>query len=413
MSFYYLTPWTWFDNGDDQHWHIPNVLGSIDLRSIPQMSLAGGTPQGFGIAVYSTPQVIPDALEIGDDLNRSMSKSRAVVSSFLGMPNNALQSSNLRGAIYELLLMHGDPRGQTRWKPLRARFSGVRLMLAGEIKTEVFSLSHRTFQNTIDIFKVDYREHKQRISALPAGEADTRFSALRRYTGWMLRTYRLGTQVDAILPSEHVRDGFETPRTTITDTFDTNGSLDNGPWDEVRGVYEVISNEVVVTTGESKNGARHTTDLSTDDHKASVSITALNASNGKVGPSVRNSTDAPNLDDHYKVGAENSASLQLEFLKLVNGTNTVIDTNQTVTISLPQTIECEASASNLKSRYDGTLEHDFTDTVLTGQVRVGAVCRRDDNDKFDDFSAEDLAVGAIVPRSIPRAVFRGVTRAVA
>jgi hypothetical protein len=87
----------------------------------------------------------------------------------------------------------------------------------------------------------------------------------------------------------------------------------------------------------------------------------------------------------------------LIFNKIVNGTPTVLDTNKSVTRSLPDTIEIECSGSTMVSRFNGATQHNFTDTSLTGNLQCGIATRRA-ADVVDDFSAEDLGTKAPVPQ---------------
>jgi hypothetical protein len=71
---YYLAHWEWnTDDPNRPYWHAPRqdiVLGMIDLRNIPQMSKAGGTPQGYGFFAYDQ-QIDPEPgmIYLGGSLN--------------------------------------------------------------------------------------------------------------------------------------------------------------------------------------------------------------------------------------------------------------------------------------------------------------------------------------------------------
>jgi len=161
-------------------------------------------------------------------------------------------------------------------------------------------------------------------------------------------------------------------------------------WAEVRGDWGVVTNEAgCPVTIDAPTLARHETSLSTDDHKASVDVTAW-ASNGQGGPCARFSNDAAPNEDLYYCNIANEVTDHLYFFKIVNGTITGLDTGTTPTIGLPDTVEIECDGSAMKSRFNGTLNHDFSDTSITGNLKCGMNGRRT-ADRLDNFSAQDLA----------------------
>jgi len=263
-------------------WAVPGATGCIDLRC--------GREDGFGFAVFSSRQTIPDGLELGDDLASAMKQTRSRVSSFLGLPNNAVESTSLREVIAELLISHGDPTGQKRWKPLRGGFKkGIPIYLGGMIWKERFDLAHQVFRNVREVFQVDYRKHKVEIDRLPVKEADAQFIALRKYTGGVLRNFRLGENSSAILPFPYRKDGFLNPATVINESFNTGDSDILGPdlsWTEQDGDIDIVTNRAR-STGGGINAAQATTNLATDDHYSEALVWNDQGTAARVGTGCR------------------------------------------------------------------------------------------------------------------------------
>ena len=49
---YYLAKFEWDDDPVDPGWRVPGAVGFIDLRTLPQMSKSGGTPEGNAFASF-------------------------------------------------------------------------------------------------------------------------------------------------------------------------------------------------------------------------------------------------------------------------------------------------------------------------------------------------------------------------
>jgi hypothetical protein len=372
----YLARWVW--NTTETKWEAPlrtQCTGAIDFRSNTQCGTAGGTG-GWGFFSYPTTVTISGSTYLGVDFASINNTRKTAINNNLGVTLTINES--LDRVINKLLTANGVADGSTKWRPLKIgkdrkvniSFAGLQLGI-GSVQDD-----EAGFLASMEVRKSDYA--RMRSSGVPLSE-------LRKWNG------KLGL----IVPPEFVNDGSDPPETIISDDFNrANQALDTGGiWTEVIPTnWTVTSNQVTVGTANIGALARHNTALSSDNHKASVDATAF-GTNGTIGAAIRCSTDAsPNQDFYvgiYSGGASNNHSIR----KVVNATATELGTPSTVTVSLPDTTETEASGSTLTIRHNGTFVQSLTDTSITGNLRCGLYLRRV-GDTLDNFTASDLPVAA-------------------
>jgi len=387
---WYFGKWEWFNAGDP-HWRAPggDHVGCLDLRSSSQAAQAGGVPSGTGLFCYASPKSDPLLLiDLGDNLDTNVNSIRkTVLRAELGLSPTTPLDNSARAILRQLMFDSSiyDSTGVTRWKPLCGALNqDVRLTVAGtEIFAERVTAAHPARAAAVAVFQSDYAAARVRGDTL---------TILRRWTGATMRKL-YGIMDDStaqlLLPDPYKGDGWALPQTSISDNFNrANESLDAGSWVEVTGNWEVFSNHAQLVAADVAY-ARHTTQLSTDDHKAKGTIIAINGTNGGLGVTARNSTDASPNHDMYVALAD--ISNVLIYRKVVNGTITALDSNKTISISVPDDIEIEVNNSTMISRFNGVVQHNFTDTSLSGQLNCGLFARRV-GDELDDFTADDLAV---------------------
>lgn len=379
----YLARWVW--NAAETVWQAPlPSIGALDLRSLTECGTQGGAG-GLGLFAYPSTVSISGATYLGADFAALNTTRRNALNNGLGV--NLTANESLDRVINKLLMENADPGGQTKWRPLRiGKSREVQIWFAGQ------SLGIGTVQDdeagfiaSLDARKADYARAK--LSGVP-------IEALRKWNGYDLIKYwgsRDSSKLSLIVPADSINDGSDPPETTISDNFNrANEALDTGGvWVEVSPTdWTVTSNQVVYGSATATALARHATALSSDDHKASVSVTAIGAS-GLVGAAARSSTDAAPNHDTYIVGL---GATSVIFRKIVNGSATDLDTSKSVTPSVPDTIEIECNNSTMISRFNGVQQHNFTDTSLTGNLYCGLYMRRT-TDALDDFNAQDLTTG--------------------
>ena len=389
QSHVYLARWEWFDDSllGESYWRAPfgDNVGTLDLRTLPNMEKAGGIPEGYGIFVYEEQKTIFNSVYFGTDLNVTLtSAQKKNLEGLFGITE--IKSDTPVDFMWDILTEYSDPTGQTAPKPLRStREKTVQLMLGGFslIREEPFTGEH--IDRTVAVFQEDYRRNRAKGVSL---------QVLQRWTGHTMKDIH-GKMDDvtarSILPPQYINDGWQKPQTTISDNFNrADEELNVGSWVEVNGDWEVLTNEVGITADINRGTARHTTALSTDDMRTKLTY-ATNGVVGNAGVLVRLSSDVFASMSNYRVLLNAPAALELQFYKTISGTVTSLDTNRNADESAPDDFEIRTSGSSMKSFFNSGAEHDFTDTSLTGELNAGMQIRRDD-DRVDDFEAEDLAV---------------------
>jgi len=127
----YIGPWVW-DTSEwwEDFWRGPTgTLGSIDLRSTPQM--ARPEDGGGGLGFFVTDRLLPAPyVFLNDGLDNFISvPSKPYMEAVWGIK---LEAGTTRGLLWELLAEEGDPTGLSRWKPLSTGSDGkIRLELGG------------------------------------------------------------------------------------------------------------------------------------------------------------------------------------------------------------------------------------------------------------------------------------------
>ena len=417
QQFYYIGRWEWYQEVDAKaqvtgfvYWRCPggNCAGLIDLRSIPQMSMAGGTPEGYGFFVYEEPQLNPSLYYIGNSLNYPLNVSQKQwIEANLGLVQIITQSTILDVLYTDLLILNGDPTGLDRWKPLRGSLkTGVNLYLANElVKREELTQDHIVFQCTIEVFRADYTRLKAEGVSI---------EHLRKVIGGkMLSLYgRMGDDLLYPLLGVALEDAWDKPSTTITESFPGTSDTFGGDlsWTEVDGDWDNVSDEgALYTIGIAPSGgaadARADSDLSSADHYAQVALTALEhlAANHYTvaGAASRFSASAETFYtmEVYDPGGEGSKARRME--KVVAGTETVIAGPHDMSFSLPITLKSQANGTAIKGFIGAVEYYSITDSSISGNLRAGLFGFLDDQGtnnglKLDNFEAADLAVETTV-----------------
>lgn len=389
MPHWYLHNWEWAGIGPDALWQSPggNAVAALDLRSLPQQSIAGGIPEGYGLFGYAAPQVrLLAYLGQSPEDNLTLAQ-KAALKQLWGANRDWVVPDKLGQAIFAALITQADSTGQSRVKPIRG-YGGrqLTLRLAGQVFGDIRCARGGLEElATLAVFKADYRQNRLLVDVgkLP-------LDALQKYTGWMC--LRLRVTSDEILPPEYVRDGSKPPKTSISDNFNRADQSLNalGTWVERVNDWSVASN-VAITAGGDNGLAHHTTALSSDDHEAQVDMTVFSLG---AGPACRISTVALTC---YELRIVATTGTNLYFYKRVADVRTIIDAGRAVTVSLPDTLKIYVDGSTMRSYFNGGLEHDFTDSAVTGNLNAGMNCRGTDD--LDNFEAADLAAGGGI--SIP------------
>lgn len=401
----YLAQWEWAcESADECYWRAPGGgnVGSLDLRTLPQMGKAGGTPQGYGIFTYKEQRTIPESLYLGTDLNRSLTltEKTAIKISF-GLAE--LTSNTVLDFLWDIFTKYTDPTGQTAPKPLTGKQGEtVKLYLSGFslIKEEPFTEEHR--QRTIDVFKEDYKRNIKEGVPL---------ETLQRWTGSTMKDLygKMDDEIaEKILPLEHKANKWKEPHTTIKDDFDrtnadalgtaTVASVSQGwSWTEVAGDMDILSNQAKVLEATNTSYSRADSDLSSADHYAQALFVSLVVGR-RMGVAARFSaatgtfyfgvTDDEVDFDYWGISKFVTDPTPTETRGMVtNTTGYAAPVNNTLKLTV--------KGSSLEFFQDEVSKVTLTDSSITGNLRTGLFGRRNSGTGaiiFDNFVAADLAL---------------------
>lgn len=390
-----LVHWQW--NTDDpgfNFWHVPGALGLIDLRSLPQMSVTGGSPQGYAIATFADPIVDAGAVYLGDDPTGPMPLARKrSMAQELGFDLRDLDSvSSLSSALWRVLTIMGDPTGASVVKPLSGpgRQYVISMGLTGfPLRRERFHLGHPAAANVLAIVQAGYWRIKSELQAKFLSD-DPRYYHARKMLGGLLRKFRVSDPAELGLAGEL----WDKPTTTITDDFNRADSDSLGAnWVEVDGDWDILSNQIRSNgAGTNPNAARHATNLSSNDHYTEIVVKAM-AGTGYLGAAVRFKSDA----ETYYMGISRPSGSLRGIYKVVTGTLTALVTDSGG-VAAPITIKLEVGNTgdnDLEQFVDAASVLTNTDTSIPDNLQCGLVGHNADTSDGDDFEAADLAAAGV------------------
>lgn len=394
------------------YWDAPGgnaVGGYLDLRTIPQSSLIGGAPQGFGLFSYDTPQVIAGAIDLGSDIQGSVSlANRQGLEQALSLAPGAIKSTQLDGIIAELFTNHADPTGLTQFKPIRGSIRiGTQIHFGdfGKILDEPLSSTVR--DNAIAVFQADYR--RSVVDGLPD-------VALRKWTGaTMLSLW--GRMSDdnagALLPPEFIGKGYERPTTTVGDTFveasDTalESHTATGPnsgfsWVKVvaaasKGTIDAASNQLFRASagGGSTTAWRADSALSSSDNSAELGTIDTSDTNVSVVGTLMRMHATDHTDYFIRFSFTEDT---IEFYKIIDDSSTKLGSSvaYTMTSGTPFKGSGEIIDTTLEAFADDVSKGTRTDTGITSGLYTGMVFFKATagNLILDDFEGKDLAAAA-------------------
>lgn len=378
----YLGQWQWVEEDPITGWRMPRLdigLGSLDLRSLPQMGNPGPTPQGYGIFVLSERDD-----SVGDRLGDSLgglvpSDLKTVISSRLGL-GESITASTVLDILKELYVRFADPTGLTAMKPLRGSPArGFEMFLGGfgRLFLEKFDPDHPAWATTIAVWKADYRRNK--AEGVP-------LDVLQRFTGASMEKYRVGA--DALLPPEYVSDGSLRPETPIVDDFTGSDNGLGANWTSDEGTWIKKSNHVECSA--ARGTVRYSgTSLSSDDHYAQIKNLGA-AGSQDSGPIVRKAASGT-LTFYYADTRLNRQRLW----KRVTGTFNELGTGTLVSTGTDDIIKCEINDTTLKFFLNATEEYSQSDPSISGNLQTGLETGGADAEgDFDDFEADVLVAAA-------------------
>lgn len=385
---HYIGPWGWHpDEASDDHrggWRPPpSAVSVVDLR--PPVDAADDN----GPAYFASTQPLDSAwtpLGTGDIREvRVTSRMRYVWQSILGVRPNG---DTLADLLWFQLTGGADPGGEQRPRPLVPGVNRrLRLCLARhghEVRGERFRWGAHAHTNLLqDVL----RDTVSRM--FTAASTDRHITKIRRVVGGLCRKYRVPfEQWREFVAAARQGDfpGPLDPTTFVPDDFNRSDQpLTDGPWDVLSGDYDVISNQCRQQLGFADyRMARHTTNLSSDDHYSEIEVHAVGGSN--AGSSARIQTADGSTVTAYN--AEFTGSFTA-LTKVEGGSRSVLDF--TSESGSPATMRVECDGSTISYYHDGGLEDSVTDTSITGNTGIGM--GGSGTNTQDNFEAADLAAG--------------------
>jgi hypothetical protein len=405
-----LARWVWNDQGENAtspFWEPPfrdNHLGTLNLRAVSDKG-PGPTSTGWGLFSYDQPMGSTGMHCLGGDLDAPMTASQAdTLALLLELEIGDIRARDMRNIIAELFLSHGDPTGQTRWKPVQTTRKGLIINLGGfgQIYGERFSETSRATQNTLDVRVADYRRLISEGMPLSQLQAQTGFDGFR-----IFGREPTSADLDRLLPPERRGDGYrcgDIERCTVfTESFNTADSDILGPdltWTELGGTdIDIVSNRAHSVTSTGFARAEH--DLAGADMYAQSN--AFNTTSGLVrgpGSCVRYSAAADTA--YYAQGNNNGSGsfVSYDIVERTAGTIAFIAFADGFTDADGGVIRTEITGSTIDVYYNGALRVSTTDASITGNTR-GGICGRHtgvDRMEWDNFEVGDL--GAVARRVI-------------
>lgn len=407
----YIGPWVWADQ-----WNSPtNSIGSIDLRNIPDQSIAGrlgDRPYGLFIIDGTLPS---EYTLLGSGDLRDIRSSAAIKSAWLSHTGFEPQGDSVADMLFDQLTVGGDPTYQSEVPPLTATSKGaLELWFGGQlIKSERFRYGTHSHTNKVQaILHRNYRIMRASIDAgrMPEGHD-------RKVLDRNCEKYRLSktdkSEWGLIVPDE-LRDGHEGPSphdTLIQDTFNRSNNNDLGTssdgdwsWTEyanttsgndstLENSFDILDNKarsLPVATNQDRL-ARADKDLSSDDHYAQVLMSDISSSNDQIAAATRFENGGGNNDFYFARALQ--VNDQYLITKYVGGSTTdLASTAQTPANG--DTVKIQVNGTNLKSFYNGAEFDSVTDTAISGNLRCGLYVFSGGGEKpvVDDFEAADLGL---------------------
>ncbi len=404
-SFFYLGPWRWLIDGDDwgPRWAAPEGAGSlIDLRTIPQMSRAGGAPEGVGIFVTDRP-LNSDYTLLGKAYGDNLTSAHK--SAWQALVGKRPERSRINDVLWDALTAQADPRGEVGPKPLMPCRNGViEMHLAGTRIAKAWSAAIAEWPKILELLQIDYARHYAQCLLTHSDHYLRSLTAtLEKYPGVHDR------QIQGDLPDEKPLPH----NTSFADNFNRgNENLeDSANWAMMvfqSGSLAVFNNKVRPDSrAANANFGQHQTSLSTDDHYAEIDVTTLVAplsSRSYAGAAIRLFEDGSGLDAYtWQATIDSATTIKGRLEKFVNSVATTLADNvQSWTTG--DTYQGSANGTTIKGHINAVEKESVTDSSISGVLQtgmLGRIRRGSVGDvEIDNFEAADLA--AFVPYPHPR-----------
>lgn len=377
---YDFIPWEWRTDETIVGWERPHpeIVGSIDMRSVPDMSRRGGTPQGFMFAASTDPLPGISTFSIGSRLDQTLNSSqKQSIEAMFGLPTASLRASKtILNLIWDLLTIYGDPTGASRWKALMpTRKGNQEIYLGGHsiIYQEKFEWNGYAGDSVRGVLRHDFARIKRQDRGLLGRRALLKspgWDHYKRVAGVLEWKYKkpisqiLGYDEESLDPFTRLEESFP------TDTADLADGSQDLAWTEVDGEWDVTANQVRQVTGAgSDKNARAEADLSSDDHFVEMLVTSLGSGTDSthIGPAARFAAAAETYYTYFPFQGSDNGFLR----KVVGGTETGL-ANSAITLSIPEIYKVSCDGSTIKGFQAGTERESESDPGgITGNLHGG------------------------------------------
>ena len=406
---YFLGPWVW--NATDICWQPPaGAIGSVDLRSIAQMSAAGPTATGQGLFALPDGSASPGGsyLSLGSNLAGTVSTAnRSAWNTRLGTTAAQFTNNQLQTYIGETLSRQADAAGTNRCKPVMPTSAGnLEVMLGNAVAYR------RAFQGTADVawgpiqtaLREGYRAVRQYCLVRATFWENQGFPLLaaywnakyKRFLGARLLRYaRWGLTRADLIPTDLPDEGDLPPDTTVSDAFtraDSTTTL-GSEWTPVSGsTWGISSNAgyLVTNTTVPPDAMFNTSALSDPDMNGECELTGVANAEGGWGVMLRrHGTSATRT--FYFGGPRRLAAGYIS--KVVAGTLTDGTIQGATTNSGTQTWKLDINGTTLTLFQDGVQRATGTDSSIDGTsvggLYTGIGGRPPTSGRYNSFTATD------------------------
>ena len=375
----YIAPLVWDTSGGQpfNYWRMhARARAMFDLRSAAACAIQGGIP-GESLVFATGPAPIPSDWELlgeaGNDLLSAAAKVR------LGVTAN-----RLAGGLMERLIDSADDTNLIRNHPLWPDKEGRIRWTLGPLDINLAPDRLASWWPTV------MRGMKKMVQNAP-------LAVRRKALHVMLtRNLRIAPTRQNAIDWLDVDDDPESPSTTIRDDFNrgdsaTVGSSSEGwSWTEVEGTDFSISGNAMAGAHATQGTARAESSLSSADHYTQVEWTVGTTGISGIAPCTRFDPSA-NTMYFYLVRPDGSSYLY----KYITGSFTQIGTTGAISPSLPDTVRCDVSGTNLTGFFNGVSDRTGSDSSITSNLRTGVYSQVGVtvNVKWDDYIATDGLIG--------------------
>lgn len=171
-----------------------------------------------------------------------------------------------------------------------------------------------------------------------------------------------------------------------------------GNWTDLNGAnsrIKILSNAIQASHGNNAAARWTGTGTFTNDQYSSVQIPTWRNTSSRIGAIVRASADTAANRDHYGYRITDTVPSTTVLFKIVNGTETSLDSSTSVTWTNSDRVECESEGTTIRGLKNGTSQISVTDSALTtGQPGVTAYYAGGTAVQGDNWEAGSLAAAA-------------------